>query len=120
MAKASSAVYKSYAGAVKAKITATALDALELGANTLIYEPSQAIVPLDEGPLQDSGAVIREGKTIYVSYGTGESAAYAVIQHENLNYAHPNGRQAKYLETPFRQNQEQLISLVRGAIKANV
>ena len=31
---------------------------------------------------------------------------YAVVQHENLTFHHPGGRQAKYLETPLNASRE--------------
>ncbi len=68
---------------------------------------SQKIVPYDEGDLHDSGETDRpqiSGGTISVSlhYGGG-SVDYALIQHENLDYQHPRGGQAKFLESVLNQ-----------------
>ncbi len=72
-----------------------------------IMEKSKSIVPLDQGPLQASGKVKpveRKGPIVRVElvYGEPGSGAeeYALIQHENLEYNHAPGRQAKYLEEP--------------------
>ena len=111
-----SVTYKSNRAQAIQAIHDTALDAIEQATYRFIYDSSQQLVPLDEGPLQESGEVIVEGDAVIVSYGKGESAAYAVIQHENLNYAHAPGRQAKYLEQPFRTAIPQIIGAVKTAL----
>lgn len=52
-------------------------------------------VPKDEGTLQSSGRVTQSGKVAELSFG-GASAPYALIQHENEQYAHTLG-EARYL-----------------------
>ena len=81
-----------------------------------VLDKSQAIVPLDMTPLQKSGTLSEDGNKIYVSYGQGESAAYAIIQHENLQYRHAPGRQAKYLEQPFRTAQPTILQTIADRI----
>lgn len=108
--------YKSNSKAVKQAVKQAALDGIREGAQP-VYEKSQAIVPLDETPLQQSGTIQQIGNNVYIGYGFGESAAYAVIQHENLQYAHAPGRQAKYLEQPFRENVDAIIRLVAQRVK---
>lgn len=68
------------------------------------------IVPLDEGTLQDSGkATVDEAtQTAIVSFDT----PYAVVQHEDLTLHHANGRQAKYLETPWRENDAKIQEII--------
>lgn len=109
--------YKSYARHVKDVITQTAMAAMEETAHAEVLIPSLSLVPLDEGPLMDSGSLDKTDKEIYISYGKGESADYAVIQHENLQYAHSPGRQAKYLEMPFRTAVPRIIAAVQNKIK---
>jgi hypothetical protein len=111
-----SVTYKSNSAAAIAAIERAAMDAIEESVTKFVFEPSQLIVPLDETPLIKSGEVLRDDTSVVVSYGKGESAAYAVIQHENLQYAHPNGREAKYLEKPFRS----AIPHIIGAVKASL
>ena len=97
------------------------LDAANKGAlegMNLVYDRSQDIVPLDETPLQKSGKVEQEDTTTILSYGEGESAEYAVIQHENLQFRHAPGRQAKYLEQPFRELTPQILETIANKIKA--
>jgi len=66
---------------------------------------SQDQVPYDEGDLHDSGEVDRprfSGSSVEVvlHYGSA-SVPYALVQHENLDYKHPRGGKAKFLEDPL-------------------
>lgn len=66
---------------------------------------SQKIVPYEEGDLHDSGEVDRPETTggkvaVRLHYGDA-TVDYALIQHENLDYHHPQGGQAKFLEVPL-------------------
>jgi hypothetical protein len=75
----------------------------------LLLEKSNAIVPLDEGPLQDSGAVDTDKVSkVSVYYDTD----YAIDQHENLQYSHSAGREAKYLENSALRNEAGIIETV--------
>lgn len=69
---------------------------------------ANTLVPLDEGPLQNSGKVIVNGLDGAISYDT----KYAVVQHENLTYRHAPGRQAKYLEQPMNTERETMLLLM--------
>lgn len=71
---------------------------LLLGAEHVLEEANR-LVPHEEGTLQGSGvASVDEGALRgAISYDT----VYAVRQHEELTWAHDDGRQAKYLETPL-------------------
>ncbi|QIS18531.1 hypothetical protein [Nocardia terpenica] len=81
-------------------------------ASEVLLAQSNAIVPLDEGPLMNSGtAEIRDGKA-RVGYNT----PYAYRQHEDLTLHHPRGRQAKYLEKPLNQFGDELERIVSAAI----
>jgi len=100
------------------------------------------LVPVDTGNLRSSRMVDikQEGRGIQaeVSYG-GSGAAYALVQHENLNYWHPpkppgkskvggrqgtgpvapgEGRGPKYLEVPFLEETgnwpASLVDRIRG------
>lgn len=56
---------------------------------------STAIAPLRDGHLTASARVEPEAEKVRVSYGE----IYAAYQHEGVGFHHPNGRQAKYLES---------------------
>lgn len=81
-----------------------------------VLAASNAIVPLDEGPLQRSGKVDVDEERLEgtVSYDT----PYAVIQHENLDYKHAPGRQAKYLETALNQNRNAVRDAVARELRS--
>lgn len=74
-----------------------------------ILATSRQLVPFDTGALSSSGRVHEPfvvGKTtsVEITYGGAaggdEMVNYAIIQHENENYRHAEGRQAYYLEEP--------------------
>lgn len=51
------------------------------------------------------------------SEGTvGFTEVYATRQHEHVEYIHPKGGQAKYLEEPFNENQERYKDMIVQAI----
>jgi hypothetical protein len=64
---------------------------------------SSQLVPIEEGTLQNTGRVVSGAGGAACGYGTGGAEAYAVAQHERVDYRHDNGRQAKFLEQPHRQ-----------------
>ncbi len=77
-----------------------------------VMKESQAIVPFDTGALESSayirlragqargeGGQFASGEQVRVDMGY-QGIPYAAIQHEDLTFRHPNGRQAKYLERP--------------------
>lgn len=80
-----------------------------------ILEDANRLVPLEEGTLQGTGIVdVDEGEMhAVISYNT----PYAIKQHEDMTLNHPNGRQAKYLETPVKERAEEFTKHVGGAIK---
>lgn len=108
--------YKSSIPEVKQKVTQDALDAAAKGMYE-VFRDSQLLVPLDKSPLRDSGTLTITKKAVIVSYGRGKSRKYAVDQHENMMYRHLPGRQAKYLEQPFRAHSQMIMADVIDAIK---
>jgi hypothetical protein len=84
--------------AVERAVRTAAARGVQLWAEHVLTE-SRAKVPHDEGTLERSGAVVPSR----VSPSTLDAAIvydtpYAVIQHENMDFRHPGGREAKYLE----------------------
>ncbi|WP_394434510.1 minor capsid protein [Streptomyces sp. SGAir0957] len=95
-------------------IRQAAAHGLQLAAEHVLTE-SQDVVPLDEGELQRSGtATVDEGDlTAAVSYDT----RYAVRQHEELDFQHAPGRQAKYLEQPLNANRGPVQRIIAAEIR---
>ena len=50
---------------------------------------------------------------VYISFNT----PYARRQHEELDYDHPRGGKAKYLEDPFNRNKDKVIKYVNKKIR---
>lgn len=73
--------------------------------------------PVDTGDLRANCAVEEKPLNITVGY----DLPYALKQHEELDYNHPKGGKAKYLEDPFNENADNYIENIRekagGVIK---
>lgn len=82
---------------------------------------SKKIAPLDEGVLVNSGFVTqpeRQGGRIVTEIGYGGAAsAYAVVQHEDPDLIHPNGREWKYLERPLKESSPFLIARIGRRVR---
>lgn len=101
--------------AINAAVQAEAEAGLLLAAE-FILQASNAVVPLDEGPLMNSGAVGLDGLTASVSYNT----PYAVRQHEDLSYRHASGRTAKYLENTLNARQQAAMDIIAQRIRQGI
>lgn len=77
---------------------------------------AQRIVPHEEGTLGATGDVSVERDHAGVSATISFSTVYAARQHEELGWTHKDGRQAKYLEAPFKANLSRLEPLLAAAI----
>lgn len=99
-----------------------------------IAEKADLLVPYDTGNLARSQIVHRpayQGSRVFVevTYG-GVAAPYAEVQHEREDFHHPslasglppNGRQAKYLETPLDEavERDQLGMLLAWRIESRL
>ena len=65
--------------------------------------------PIDTGKLRKSCRVDRSelAKNCIIRVGYSPDVDhYSVIQHERLDFNHPRGGEAKYLENPFNENRE--------------
>ncbi|WP_129307997.1 hypothetical protein [Streptomyces sp. L2] len=105
------------AGPVRRELRTGAVRGLQLGAEHVLTK-SQEVVPLDEGPLQNSGttSVDASSLTAAIAYDT----PYAVRQHENLEYRHAPGRTAKYLETPLNASRAEVLALVAAQMRRSL
>lgn len=79
---------------------------------------SVALAPVDTGDLRGSGKVdfSNGGLNSEVSFNT----PYALRQHEELSYNHPQGGQAKYLEEPFNKNKSKYIKHIEDSVRRAV
>lgn len=70
-------------------------------------------VPHETGDLMRSGGVATEGDTVAIYYDT----PYAVVQHEDLNYRHDEGRNAKFLENAIIAEQQTVETMLQVGLK---
>lgn len=90
----------------------------------LVFHESQRLVPVDTGALKASGRVTQDGLEAAISYGGEDgagrngqdTAAYAVPQHERLDFEHPNG-QAKYLEIPMHAQADRVAEALAAGLR---
>lgn len=99
-------------------IEAALLDAARRGitlAGEHLLSESRDLVPLEEGTLERSGAVVVDEANLKatVVYDT----PYAVRQHEEMDWQHAPGRQAKYLERPFNRERDTMQALIAAEIR---
>lgn len=84
---------------------------------------SKGLVPIDKGPLMISGEVLEPEVTdtcvtVDLVYGTSEPTSnYAIVQHERLDFQHPHGGQAKYLEQPLLTMADDLTHSLAETVK---
>lgn len=108
-------------GSAAAAITRGAMRGAERVADD-VFDESQELVPDDpetggSGDLQASGQVTRAHTATTagaaISYGTD----HAVYQHERLDYDHPDGGSAKFLERPLSAAQKTAGATVAAEIR---
>lgn len=106
-------------------VAAAAEQAAEIAGKVLL-DASQALVPVETGALRASGQVTKTGPhEVAVSYGRADGAGgdgadtadYAVVQHEHMEFNHPNGGQAKYLEAAMHSAAPQIAAAVAATLR---
>lgn len=74
---------------------------------------SKRRVPVEHGVLRASGYVSeteQSGNNFYVELGYGGAAEdYAIVQHERLDFKHPRGGQAKFLESVINESRDTIL-----------
>ena len=78
---------------------------------------SQRQAPVDSGDLRGSASTDIDVKLAKVTGEVGYNEEYALDQHEHLEYNHPRGGNAKYLEGPLKQNQSRYIKEISAALR---
>lgn len=69
------------------------------------------------GGIAPYGKVRRTIDNPVATVGFGE--VYAAAQHEHVEYRHPKGGQAKYLEQPMKANTAKYVALIRKKAKVD-
>jgi len=94
-----------------------ALGALQKCAADLQNKSSNQ-APIDKGDLRANCSVspLQEEAGVFY-YKVGYDLPYAIIQHERLDFNHPKGGKAKYLEDPYNENKRQYERYVKDAVR---
>jgi hypothetical protein len=74
--------------------------------------------PVDTGDLRANctvGPLKQDGGEVYVT--VGYDLPYAIVQHERLDFNHPKGGNAKYLEKPYNENCKKYEMHIKTTIK---
>jgi hypothetical protein len=69
-------------------------------------------VPVESGDLKASGRSYMEGDTGVVIF----DAKHALVQHEDIEFRHKEGQNAKYLENPFNQLMPHMNTIMQQII----
>ena len=81
-----------------------------------VLEEAVRIVPLQEGTLMRSG-VAHKPESGTLQAAVSFDGPYAARQHEEMDWQHPGGRQAKYLENPLNASKDTGMRIVQREIK---
>lgn len=100
--------------AIAKKIREDAAAGLLDGAEYLLEEALR-IVPLEDSDLARSGSTSVDDDALQAA--TSFDTPYAIPQHENLDYRHDPGRQAKYLEEPLASKAQQIKRIIAKPIQ---
>ena len=105
---------------VQKKVIPATMEALYAEAQMVLAE-SKRQVPFRFGALSGSGMVhqpysVGSKVAVEISYG-GAAVDYAMVQHENTDFKHAEGRKAKYLEDPIADAHGRLASNIASRVR---
>ncbi|MBM3717146.1 MAG: HK97 gp10 family phage protein [Actinobacteria bacterium] len=98
---------------IQSVLEAAAAAGLRTGARGVLAEARDR-APVDDGDLRKSGRVVMDDLDATVKF----TAPHAAIVHEKTELNHPNGGQAKFLETAALEYS--LAEVVAEAVKARL
>ena len=81
---------------------------------------AQNRAPIDTGDLRGSASTTVETKGNSIVGEVGFNTPYALRQHEELSYNHPQGGEAKYLENPLKENESQYKKDIQDALRRSL
>lgn len=85
-------------------------------AGLFLQRKSQEVVPIDTGALKGSAFTRKENSGLDTEVIVGYTQDYAIFVHEDLEARHAPGKIAKFLETPARQNNAELLSIIKSEL----
>lgn len=83
----------------------------------VVGKNSVAIQTIDSEPKSIRADIPSAGRLEAI---VGFTEPYALRQHEEMGYRHPKGGQAKYLETPYKQNSKRYVDDLKETIRKAV
>lgn len=78
---------------------------------------AQRRAPIEEGTLRASGELEVEERGDTITAVVSFNTVYAARQHEELDWDHPLGGQAKYLESVLREREPRYRRAIDAAIR---
>lgn len=81
-----------------------------------VLDVAVANAPRETGELQESGKLWENPKSFRIAF----DAPHAAVQHERLDFNHPNGGKAKYLEDAFNDYLPGAVVRVANSIKKDL
>lgn len=113
-------VVKDNRAAVKAKVHAAAVAALDDVAHELLRVANED-VPKEEGILEASGDVHPTPGKLETAVGYGGAAKdYVIPQHERMDYDHKGKGKAKWLEDTFKSYAGRVGAMIADAMRARL
>jgi hypothetical protein len=104
------------------QMTRATSEAMHRWGRLVMLTSRQKYVPVLTGRLIQSGRVSGphvEGDG-HIRMELDYLAPYALDQHENLNYKHPRGGQAKYLEQAVVDRKQELLQIVKDELQNSI
>ena len=85
----------------------------------IVKNRSQQLAPVLTGALRGSHYATKAHRTNKHTYEVevGATVYYAIIQHENLEFRHPRGGTAKFLELALLENRNKVQKMIVDALK---
>ncbi len=102
------------------KISSGIFNAVKQAVNTCaadLQSKSVKQAPIDTGDLRSNCSVSLTSSINNVSATVGYDLPYAIVQHERLDFNHPKGGKAKYLEDPYNENKNSYADYIKNAVK---
>jgi len=98
-------------GLARAALNTGKQGALRMASEAVLGESNNR-VPVRDGDLRDSGTTAVSGDEAAIGYDT----PYAARQHEEIGWNHPNGGQAKFLETALNDRADDVMQILATGI----
>ena len=86
-------------------------------AGRFLQRESMKICPVQFGNLINSAFTRAEGRSVLTKVWVGYTANYAIYVHENLQARHKPGKQAKFLEQPAREREQEMRDIITETAK---